>query len=247
MRLRAGIPAVICAALLSGSCAGIKVSPGGLLAERPAPGKAAPAAPGQTAPAQDAPQKAPAAAKPAQAAAQPTPAAPASTARAAPAQTPTASATAPVKAPAGQADDLSVDSVAAVARRRAIGDSPGAKVLRTALDMAEKKVIVKGACWDWVNKAFNDAGFPAAKRQTIFSGKEKGPYADPTMIKPGDWLYIVNFTFGNIGHSALFIDWIDFDKRSAITLEYVGQNKEMPGRFREYDITKTYMITRGRP
>jgi hypothetical protein len=149
----------------------------------------------------------------------------------------------PEKRPAGY---LSVESLSVAAERRSEGGSTGAAVLRTALRMVEEKTIVKGGCWDWVNRAFDDAGFPSAKRTTVFKGTEKGPYADPTLIMPGDWLYIVNFTFGNIGHSTLFIDWMDFEKRSAMTLEYIGQNREMPGRFREYDITKCYMIFRGR-
>jgi hypothetical protein len=148
----------------------------------------------------------------------------------------------PGERPAG---DLSAESLGVIAMRRAEGGSTGAAVLRTALRMVEEKTIVKGGCWDWVNRAFDDAGFPSSKRTTVFKGTEKGPYADPTLIRPGDWLYIVNFTFGNIGHSTIFIDWIDFDNRSAITLEYIGQNREMPGRFREYDITKCYMIFRG--
>jgi hypothetical protein len=153
---------------------------------------------------------------------------------------------APAAADAPRAGDLTVGSAAVIAKRRSAGASTGAAVLRTALDMMEKKTVVVGACWDFVNKAFNDAGFPSSKRETVFKGTEKGPYADPTLIKPGDWLYFVNLTFGNVGHSAIFVEWIDFDKRSAITIEYIGQKKEMPGRFREYDITKCYAIFRGR-
>jgi hypothetical protein len=144
------------------------------------------------------------------------------------------------------ARELTVESLAMATRRKSEGASPGAAVLRTALRMMEERIIVKGGCWDWVNRAFDDAGLPSSKRITVFKGTEKGPYADPTLIKPGDWLYIVNFTFGNIGHSTIFIDWIEFEARSAITLEYIGQNREMPGRFREYDITKCYMVLRGK-
>jgi len=153
---------------------------------------------------------------------------------------------APAAAGAPRAPDLSVDSAAVIAKRFSEGASTGAAVLRTALEMMEKKTLVVGACWDFVNRAFTDAGFPASKRETVFKGTGKGPYADPTLIKPGDWLYFVNLTFGNVGHSAIFVEWIDFDARSAITIEYIGQKKEMPGRFREYDITKCYAIFRGK-
>jgi hypothetical protein len=148
--------------------------------------------------------------------------------------------------PPGAAEDLTAESVALVARSHARESSPGAKVLASALRMMSGGTVVVGACWDYVNEAFKDAGFPAGKRLTVFSGPEGGPFADPTLIRPGDWLYFVNLTFGNIGHSAIFVDWIDFDARSAITIEYVGQNQAMPGRYREYDITKCFGIFRGK-
>jgi hypothetical protein len=51
--------------------------------------------------------------------------------------------------------------------------------------------------------------------------------------------------YGEVGHSASFVEWIDFDRRSALTIEYVGTNRKVPGRFREADITKTYGLVRG--
>jgi hypothetical protein len=141
---------------------------------------------------------------------------------------------------------VSVESAAIVALRNARGTSAGARVLTVALRMMAGGTIVVGGCWDYVNRAFNDAGFPAQKRLTVFTGPEAGPYAEPSLIKPGDWLYFENLTFGGIGHSALFVDWIDFDTRTALTIEYVGQNKVIPGRYREYDVTKCFGIYRGK-
>ena len=55
-----------------------------------------------------------------------------------------------------------------------------------------------------------------------------------------------NLTYGEIGHSGIFLGWLDFEKRSAIVIGYAGENRSMPGRFREYDITRLFGITRGK-
>jgi hypothetical protein len=112
--------------------------------------------------------------------------------------------------------------------------------------MIEMKIVVVGACWDFVNAVFNNAGFPAAKRFTMYNSKESGPFVDSTLIKPGDWIYFVNYTFNNIGHSAIFVDWVDFRSRRALTIEYVGLNRRVPGRYAEYDISECYGVFRGK-
>jgi hypothetical protein len=133
-----------------------------------------------------------------------------------------------------------------IARTHSEESSAGANVLAAALDMIEEKSIVVGSCWDYVNKVYDNAGFTLEKRLTIYRDAENGPYTDPTLIKPGDWIMFKNLTFGNVGHSAIFVDWIDFDRRSAITIEYAGQKREIPGRYREYDVTKCFGILRGK-
>jgi hypothetical protein len=143
-------------------------------------------------------------------------------------------------------DDLSVEAAARIAAGRATDASAGARVLATALVMMRNRTVVVGGCWDYVNKAYTDAGFTADKRLAVYKQGEKGPFIEPTLIRPGDWLMFVNFTFSNVGHSAIFVEWIDFDKRSALTIEYVGQNRAMPGQYREYDITKCYAVFRGK-
>jgi hypothetical protein len=148
---------------------------------------------------------------------------------------------APVKA-----GDLTLESVSVHTAHFAKGDTAGARVLDAGLDMLEKGTIVVGSCWDYVNRVYTDAGFTADKRLTLYRTKETGPYIDPLLILPGDWIQFRNLTFGSIGHSAIFAGWIDFDRRIAITIEYAGQNRNEPGRYREYDITKCYGLLRGK-
>lgn len=139
---------------------------------------------------------------------------------------------------------LSPEAISSIASRRAVGSDPGAKVVAAALALVRNGTVVKGGCWDWVNRAYNDAGYPAKKRKAVFQSKPEGPYVNPALIRPGDWISFRNLTYGEIGHSALFVDWIDFERRSAITMEYAGENRDVPGRYREYDIFKCYIVTR---
>jgi hypothetical protein len=132
-----------------------------------------------------------------------------------------------------------------IARQHAKGKGPGAKVIGAALRLLENGTVVVGSCWDYVNRAYDDAGFTSKKRSVVWKEPEGGPYIDPTSVRPGDWIMFRNLTFGNIGHSSIFVEWIDIEKRSALTIEYAGQNRRIPGRFREYDITKCYCVLRG--
>ncbi|MBN2353192.1 MAG: hypothetical protein JXD23_11525 [Spirochaetales bacterium] len=144
------------------------------------------------------------------------------------------------------AETGSVDSVSAVVAAHAEEKTPGARVLAAAAAMVGEKKIVLGACWDFVNAVYKRAGFPGAKRVTIFKEPETGPFADPGVIRPGDWVMYRNLPYGEIGHSAVFVEWIDFDKRSALTVEYVGSNRKVPGQYREADLTKVWGVIRGK-
>jgi len=120
----------------------------------------------------------------------------------------------------------------------------GLKILQTGYQMALIDMsIIKGSCWDFVNVVYNRSGFANAK-QTIFSSQKKGPYAASSMVKPGDWIYHINHQFNNGEHSAIFICWKDFAKRIAITLSYVGMNRNAPGHFGEYHLDNIYSIFR---
>ena len=120
------------------------------------------------------------------------------------------------------------------------------KVLSVARRMVESKRIVRGSCWDWLNTAFVQAGYPASKRDVILNHSKRGPYAAPRQIQPGDWLYYINHSYGNIEHSGLFVGWVDRRKRRGLILSYGGQRRNQPGRYRVYDLSSVYHISRAR-
>ncbi len=122
--------------------------------------------------------------------------------------------------------------------------SPGAKVLETGFKMALlDKAIVKGSCWDYINEVYRRSGFGNTK-ETIFRSKKSGPYAAAQLVQPGDWVYHVNHQYNNVEHSAIFICWKDFKKRIAITLSYAGMNRNLPGKYGEYQLKSIYSIFR---
>lgn len=119
------------------------------------------------------------------------------------------------------------------------------RVLRTVDDMMNANEIIVGGCWDYLNEAFNRAGYPQAKRQTVFKGKYKGGrYADGDAIQPGDWLYYVNHSYNDVEHSGLFIGWTDKAKREALIFSYAGEGRKDPARFGVYHIDQVYNIMR---
>jgi hypothetical protein len=122
---------------------------------------------------------------------------------------------------------------------------PGGKVLTSALKHIKAKTIIKGSCYDWINMIYKESGYTGKKRKQIFQKKKDGQYADPLLLQPGDWIMFKNQSYGDSGHSGIFLHWINFETRSALVIGYVGQNRAMPGRYREYDITRTFGIIRG--
>jgi hypothetical protein len=121
----------------------------------------------------------------------------------------------------------------------------GLKVLNTGYDISvNKKQIIVGSCWTFVNEVYNQAGFTEDKRTIIFRGSQSGAFADSRLLQPGDWVYHVNHSYYDVEHSAIFICWKDFEKRIAIMLGYVGQNRIMPGYYGEFDMKSVYYITR---
>ena len=122
--------------------------------------------------------------------------------------------------------------------------SHGTKVLETGFKMALlEKTIVKGSCWDYINEVYRRSGFGNTK-ETIFRSKKSGPYAAAQLVQPGDWVYHVNHQYNNVEHSAIFICWKDFKKRIAITLSYAGMNRNLPGKYGEYQLNSIYSIFR---
>lgn len=105
--------------------------------------------------------------------------------------------------------------------------------------------IIPGGCWHYANEVYNRAGYPPEKRDIVFKGdKDDGPYADPDLIRPGDWLYYINHWYGKTEHSAIFVDWVDYDDRIGLMLSYGGESRREPARYRPYDLTDVYHIVR---
>jgi len=125
---------------------------------------------------------------------------------------------------------------------------PAKKVLKVGRKMTlVNKEIVRGSCWDYADTVYQRAGFSrqSQQRQIIFKGsKRNGPYADISQIKPGDFLYYINHSYGGVEHSAIFIDWEDKKKKIALMLSYGGENRKSPARYRVYDLSHVYHITR---
>ncbi len=123
-------------------------------------------------------------------------------------------------------------------------DEGALKVLNTGRKMAlEDKTIVRGSCWTYVDEVFRRAGF-GKNRRNVYRSRRSGPYANSNMIKQGDWLYYVNHSFHNVGHSGIFVKWVDKAKQIALILSYTGRNKRKPARYRKYKIDNVFYITR---
>lgn len=120
----------------------------------------------------------------------------------------------------------------------------GRTILSTARSMVESGQVVKGSCWDFVNAVFNKSGFKPDQRVTPLKSKIKGPYADSSAIQPGDWLYFINYSFKEIDHSGIFVEWTDYENKRAVLLSYVGGKKKKPGRYKIYDLRHVYYIIR---
>ncbi len=117
------------------------------------------------------------------------------------------------------------------------------KILQNALKMVESRVIIRGSCWDYIDRVYRESN---ASKVDIFSSKKSELYADIDKIKPADWLYHINYSYKNIEHSGLFIDWVDKNKTEAVMLSYAGEKKLLPARFRVYNIKSTYNIVRAK-
>ena len=64
------------------------------------------------------------------------------------------------------------------------------------------------------------------------------------LFLPGDWLYYVNHSYGDIEHSGVFVDWTDYARSEGLVLSYAGEQRNEPGRYKVYDLSHVYRITR---
>ena len=125
----------------------------------------------------------------------------------------------------------------------------GRKILAIGRKMALiDKVIITGSCWDYANEIYNRAGYPnhPKKRYTVFKGKKKGPYANIYSIQSGDFLYYINHSYGDVEHSAIFVDWLDYHNKHALMLSYGGENRRKPARYKSYKLSSVFRIIRAK-
>ena len=125
----------------------------------------------------------------------------------------------------------------------------GRKILAVGREMALiNHDIVKGSCWDYASAIFDRAGYPyRGKREVVMNNKHGDLLAiNFKSIQPGDFLSYVNHSYNNIKHSAIFVDWLDFDRKIGLMLSYAGQNRKEPARYKAYDLSDVYYVARAR-
>jgi hypothetical protein len=117
------------------------------------------------------------------------------------------------------------------------------RVLATARALIDESVVIRGTCYTWLSAVYRRAG---GRFGTAFSGDRRGRYASADLLQPGDWVHFINHSYGGVTHSAIFIAWTDRASSTALTASYPGERREVPGRFREYELTSVYRIDRMR-
>ena len=123
----------------------------------------------------------------------------------------------------------------------------GLRIIREGYQMAViSRTVVRGSCWDFINRVYSNAGYQQANRETIYKGTKGRKYPSPKSLQPGDWVYHVNYSYHNVEHSAIFVCWKDYDKKMAVTLSYVGQNRSAPGKYGVYDLSGIYNVMRAK-
>ncbi len=131
-----------------------------------------------------------------------------------------------------------------------LDQDPGRHVILTARSMMARGETVQGSCYAYLSEVFDRAGHDGWRtRAVIHQAGPRGPYADLDLIRPGDWLYIVNNPDSTpVGtHSVLFVGWEDRASGYARTISHAGWAAgASPGRESSYDITRTYRIIRPR-
>jgi hypothetical protein len=133
-----------------------------------------------------------------------------------------------------------------IARRYSRLPGPSGAAVSAALERMEAGTVLKGSCWDFCNAVYVSAGFQGKGIQEAYSSAESGPYADPSILLPGDWISSRNIYSATVNHASIFIEWLDMEARTALVIDYPGNSRAEPGRFRVSDLTKTYKVMRGK-
>lgn len=148
-----------------------------------------------------------------------------------------------ITAPAPAAEPTAVPDDPMTMLRAAIPHaSPGAqRVLEVMRTMLDEGVVVRGSCNRWVEEVFRRAG---GRARTVYSAGRRAPFTDTALLRPGDWVQFINHSFGGVTHSAVFVGWTDASARIGMTASHPGQNRAVPGRFRDYDLSNIYRVVR---
>jgi hypothetical protein len=138
----------------------------------------------------------------------------------------------------------SPDRLSTLLEAESRADGPAREVLQTGRKLAlEERALIRGSCWNWINQVFHRAGYAEANH-VVFNGRKQGPYVHQEEIQPGDWLYYINHAYRRVGHSGIFVRWVDYDNKIGMILSYGGEGRKQTGRYRAYDLKNVYYIKR---
>jgi len=122
----------------------------------------------------------------------------------------------------------------------------GRKVLEVSRSMIANQDIFVGGGWNYINSVYNRIEYTEKLRDTIYKSKFQGPYVNSDLIQSGDWLYFVNHSFSESEHSAIFVTWLDEDRKEALMVNYIGGNKKRPGTYKRFILDEVYNIIRAK-
>lgn len=124
---------------------------------------------------------------------------------------------------------------------------PGIHSILTARRMMASNELIQGSCYHFLSEVYDRAGHRSwRKRRIVYRQGRTGPYASLDLIRPGDWLYIVNDPGRTpVGtHSVMFVRWEDRGRGYASVISHPGWGAPSAGRERTYDVSRTYRIIR---
>lgn len=108
----------------------------------------------------------------------------------------------------------------------------------------DRREVLPGSCWDYIDAVYSRAGYPSARRRTVFKGSTSGPYATADDIQSGDWLYFINHPYNDVEHSSMFVAWADRDALQGWLLSYAGERRAEPASYKLYRLDNTYQVIR---
>ena len=113
--------------------------------------------------------------------------------------------------------------------------------------MMASNEMIQGSCYRFLSEVYDRAGHRSwRRRRVVYRQGRTGPYANLDLIRPGDWLYIVNDPGRTpVGtHSVMFVRWEDKARGWASVISHPGWGAPSAGRERTYDVSQTYRIIR---